>query len=177
MFKDKKLMTSKASSLKKFSAIAVIGVAISIGGFMLIQQPVEAESAIVTDKNITMNEVTVYKSPTCGCCKKWVAHLKDNGFAVTAFNKRDLAPIKAEAGVPSNVQSCHTAKVAGYIVEGHVPADLVKKMLTEKPDIKGLTVPGMVAGSPGMEVPGGRKDNYDVLAIHHDGSTSVYASR
>ena len=119
--------------------------------------------------------IVVYKSPTCGCCGKWVKHMEDAGFSVDVENRGDLTPTKAELGVPGRMQSCHTAKVGDYIVEGHVPADLVKRMLDEKPDIKGLAVPGMPMGSPGMEGP--RKDPYNVIAIGNDGSARVYAQR
>jgi len=120
-------------------------------------------------------DVVVYKSPTCGCCGKWVKHMQDAGFSVDVENRRDLALIKRELGVPTSMQSCHTAKVGDYIVEGHVPADLVMRMLEEKPDIKGLAVPGMPMGSPGMEGP--RQDPYNVMAIGHDGRVRVYARR
>ena len=119
--------------------------------------------------------IVVYKSPTCGCCGKWVKHMEDAGFSVDVENRGDLTPTKAELGVPGRMQSCHTAKVGDYIVEGHVPADLVKRMLDEQPDIKGLAVPGMPMGSPGMEGP--RKDPYNVIAIGNDGSARVYAQR
>lgn len=120
-------------------------------------------------------DIVVYKSPTCGCCGKWVEHMKEAGFTVDVENLRDLKPVKAEYGVPRSLQSCHTAMVGGYVVEGHVPADVVQRMLKEKPDIKGLAVPGMPMGSPGMEGP--RKDSYKVLSIAQDGSTRVYERR
>lgn len=120
-------------------------------------------------------DIVVYKSPTCGCCGKWVEHMEKAGFSVDVENRRDLAPIKHELGVPGRMQSCHTAKVGDYFVEGHVPADLVKQLLAEKSDIKGLTVPGMPMGSPGMEGP--RKDPYNVIAIDKDGRARVYARR
>src|ERR671933_551663 len=88
-------------------------------------------------------ELTVYKSPSCGCCKKWIEHVRANGFAVRAFDVEDLSDVKATAGVPAALRSCHTAYVGGYVVEGHVPADLVKRMLAERPAITGLAVPGM----------------------------------
>jgi len=118
--------------------------------------------------------VTVYKSPTCGCCSKWVKHLESNGFVVEAKNTSKLDSIKRELGIEPQFQSCHTAKIGNYVVEGHVPAADIKKMLTEKPDIDGLSVPGMPMGSPGME--GSRKDNYNVLAIKKDSSPTVYNS-
>ena len=120
-------------------------------------------------------DVVVYKSPTCGCCTEWVKHMKDNGFNVEVHNRRNMNPIKTKFGVPNRLQSCHTAKVGDYVVEGHVPADTIARLLKEKPDVKGLTVPGMPMGSPGMEGP--RKDPYDVLTFQANGRTAVYDSR
>jgi hypothetical protein len=123
-------------------------------------------------------KVTVYKSPTCGCCRQWVEYMKGKGFVVESHDVGDerLAEIKGTAGIPADLRSCHVALVGAYAFEGHVPADLVTKVLTEKPKLVGLAVPGMPAGSPGMEV-GGRKDRYDVVAFAQDGKTWVYASR
>ncbi len=121
------------------------------------------------------DEVVVYKSPSCGCCSKWVEHLEDNGFTVKSHNQRNMSGIKKAMGVPGHLQSCHTAKVGDYVIEGHVPADLVIRLLQEKPAVKGLTVPGMPMGSPGMEGP--RKDDYNVLTFKEDGTTAVYANR
>lgn len=126
------------------------------------------------EQKAAATQVTVYKSPTCGCCKKWVTHLKDNGFQVTAHDVQNVDPYKAKLGLPNGLGSCHTAVVAGYLIEGHVPAEDIKRLITERPAAKGLTVPGMPMGSPGME--GTRKDDYDVLLIGKDGKTSVYAS-
>ena len=120
-------------------------------------------------------KITVYKTPTCGCCTKWVSHLEANGFEVEAIDLRDLRMIKSLSGVAPQNASCHTAQVDGYVVEGHVPADDIRRLLKERPDIKGLAVPGMPMGSPGMEGP--RKDEYDVLTINHDGSNDVFAHR
>lgn len=119
--------------------------------------------------------ITVYKTPSCGCCKKWVAHLESHGFAVTANDMDDLSEVKASFGVPEELQSCHTATVGKYVIEGHVPADVIQKMLKEKPAIAGLAVPGMPAGSPGMEM--GRTDHYEVVAFDRKGKRSVYAKR
>jgi len=118
----------------------------------------------------------VYKSPTCGCCSKWVAHLENAGFAVTTADLRDLGQIKKKFGVPAGLRSCHTAILDGYGVEGHVPADVIKKMLEEKPDIAGIAVPGMPIGSPGMEQ-GSRVDSYRILTFDRKGGTTVYATR
>jgi hypothetical protein len=119
--------------------------------------------------------VTVYKSPTCGCCTKWVEHLKAAGFPVEVHDVADVSGFADATGVPTSLRSCHTAVVKGYAIEGHVPADLIKRLLDEHPKIAGLAVPGMVTGSPGME--GNRKDPYDVIAWSADGKTSVFARR
>jgi hypothetical protein len=119
--------------------------------------------------------VTVYKSESCGCCKEWVKHLERAGFSVDVHDLSNLATIKQRVGVPAAMGSCHTAQIGGYFVEGHVPADDIKRLLRERPDAKGLTVPAMPAGSPGMEVPSGQVDPYDVFLVSKDGSTSVYA--
>lgn len=121
--------------------------------------------------------VTVYKSASCGCCADWVEHMRKAGFDVETHDVEDLAALKAEQGVDPRHQSCHTAVVGDYVLEGHVPADLVRKMLEEKPEIAGLAVPGMPRGSPGMEMPDGSTDPYDVIAFSGDGDQSVYASR
>lgn len=120
--------------------------------------------------------VTVYKSPTCGCCGKWVDHLKASGFSVTVHDVQSVEPFKERYGVPRNLASCHTATVAGYAIEGHVPADLIKRLLAEKPRVKGLAVPGMPVGSPGMEQ-GNVKEPYDVVSFDETGRTAVYARR
>jgi hypothetical protein len=119
--------------------------------------------------------VTVYKSATCTCCAKWIDHLKAAGFPVEVHDVSDVSEYADNAGVPVALRSCHTAIVKGYAIEGHVPADLIKRLLTEQPKIAGLAVPGMVTGSPGME--GNRKDQYDVVAWSADGKTSVFAHR
>ena len=120
--------------------------------------------------------MTVYKSPTCGCCKNWVAYMQRAGFTVKTVDLEDLTAVKRDAGVPDALQSCHTALVGAYVVEGHVPADLVTKMLNEKPKITGIAVPGMPLGSPGMEQ-GQVRHPYDVIAFERSGKTSIYAKR
>ncbi|HEU0079293.1 MAG TPA: DUF411 domain-containing protein [Longimicrobiaceae bacterium] len=119
--------------------------------------------------------VTVYKSPTCGCCTKWEEHLRGNGFRVVSVPREDMNAIKAEHGVPKGLQSCHTALVDGYAVEGHVPADVIRKLLSERPKVKGVAVPGMPMGSPGMEGP--HKDEYEVYTFDASGPKDVYAVR
>lgn len=123
-------------------------------------------------------KVTVYKSATCGCCRMWVDYMRANGFTVEAHDVADakLEEIKDTVGVPRPLRSCHVALVGPFVLEGHVPADLVRKALAEKPKILGLAVPGMPAGSPGMEM-GGRKDPFDVIAFERGGKSWVYAHR
>lgn len=117
----------------------------------------------------------VYSDPACGCCSKWISLMGGAGFQTTVQHPPDMAAIKKRYGIGGNLASCHTALVGGYLVEGHVPADLIGKMLAEKPAIAGLAVPGMVAGSPGME--GATKQAYDVIAFDKTGRTTVYAHR
>ncbi len=98
---------------------------------------------------------TVYKDPQCGCCNGYIAHLRNNGFEVEAVNLDNMSPLKRMAGVPEPLESCHTMVIDGYVVEGHVPLAAIDRMLREKPTIKGIALPGMPAGSPGM---GGHKE-------------------
>jgi hypothetical protein len=118
--------------------------------------------------------VAVYKSPTCGCCGKWVEHMNASGFAATATDMPDVAPIKTKHGVPAQLHSCHTSLVGGYVIEGHVPAEDIRRLLKEKPAIVGLAAPGMPAGSPGMDVP--NSPAYDVIAFDKAGKTTVFAT-
>jgi len=120
--------------------------------------------------------IQVYKSPTCGCCGAWIEHLRDNGFTVEVIDEPNMTVVKSELGLPRDMASCHTARIAGYLVEGHVPASDIRRMLAERPEVAGLAVPGMPVGSPGMEVEGRPADAYDVLAFQRDGGTSVWAS-
>jgi hypothetical protein len=121
--------------------------------------------------------MAVYKDPTCGCCSKWVEHLQQQGFDATATNVTNLEEVKTKHHVPQQLKSCHTATVGGYVIEGHVPAADVQRLLKDKPKgVIGLAVPGMPMGSPGMEVPSGQTQPYKVLAFDKDGRTSVFAS-
>jgi hypothetical protein len=128
------------------------------------------------NKNLTLPVMTVYKSPTCGCCKLWVEQMETSGFKVSVIETEDLNPIKLKLGVPKNLGSCHTAKVGDYFVEGHVPASDIKRLLKEKPDALGISVPGMPIGSPGMEVPSGETQPYTVTMVNKDGSLSIFSS-
>ena len=116
--------------------------------------------------------IDVFKNEYCGCCEAWVEHLKKNGFKTRVKNVDDPSDYRARGGIPEALGSCHTGMVEGYAIEGHVPASEIKRLLAEKPKAKGLAVPAMPLGSPGMEGP--RKDPYDVLLVHAGGRTSVY---
>jgi hypothetical protein len=130
-------------------------------------------AGVIVTAQSKLPTVVVYKSPTCGCCSKWVDHMKAAGFTVETQNRDDVTPIKQANKVPATAASCHTALVGPYVVEGHVPAADVRKLLTDKPAVKGIAVPGMPIGSPGMEGP--NPQAYDTLAFTVDGKTSVFA--
>lgn len=149
-------------SLKKTGQKFAVAVVAAIGFFM-----VGYGQALAAN-------LTVTKTPWCGCCEGWIEHMKHAGFDVTVHNEEDLNPIKEKMGVPPRLQSCHTGEVEGYVIEGHVPAADVLRLLAERPEARGLTAPGMPVGSPGMEM-GDRKDAYDVLLINKDGTTEVFA--
>ncbi len=119
-------------------------------------------------------EMTVYKTPYCGCCSNWISQIKEKGFNIKTIVKDNFDDLKAKHGLTPKTASCHTALIDGYFIEGHVDYSAIKKLLTQKPkDIKGLTVPGMVVGSPGMEM-GDKKVPYNVLSVKKDGSTEIY---
>jgi hypothetical protein len=122
--------------------------------------------------------LTVYKTPTCGCCRLWVNHAKLvlDGNDIKTVDMDDLSEVKTRLGIPEALQSCHTSISGPYVFEGHVPADLIRKFIAERPKALGLAVPGMPLGSPGMDM-GGRKERYDVLLFDRTGKTRVYAAR
>jgi hypothetical protein len=142
----------------------VIAVGAIASALMLKQSPAVASS-----------EITVYKTPTCGCCGGWVEHLTDAGLNASTINQRDLTETREKLGAPADLVSCHIAVADGYVIEGHVPADAIKKLLAERPDAVGIFVPGMPLGSPGMEGPYGTQP-YDVILLRRDGSREVFAS-
>ena len=145
----------------------------SLGSFLLLATAFGA--CAEAPSPAALPPVTVYKSPSCGCCGKWVEHMRSAGFTVEVRDVDNVHPVKMRVGVPVGKGSCHTAEVAGYFLEGHVPATDVKRLVTEKPAAKGLAVPGMPAGSPGMEVPDGRIQPYDVELVATDGSTHPFS--
>ena len=137
--------------------------------------PATAVSTPVVSANAALPVVQVWKSATCGCCSMWVEHLRTEGFTVEVTDTPDLAAVKQRLGVPQGLGSCHTARVGDYVVEGHVPARDIKRLLASRPTgVAGLAVPGMPTGSPGMEVPGRLADPYTVVAFGPDGE-AVFA--
>lgn len=154
--------------MKSLKSISAAGAALFAAAVLLVP-PAMAD----TRARAKEVEVVVYKDANCGCCKKWVDHLRKNGFKVTSHDTRDMNAVKVNAGVKSDLQSCHTAMVGGYVIEGHVPASDIQRLLKQRPKIAGLAVPGMPAGSPGMEGP--TKDKYDVIAFEKSGRTKVFA--
>lgn len=143
--------------------IRAVGAVVFAACLVLHAHPVEAEP----------QAMQVYKSATCGCCLKWIEHVRSKGFTVAVSNVPDVTRVKRELGVPSGDWSCHTAFVGGYFIEGHVPAEDIARLLAQHPDIAGLAVPGMPVGSPGMEGPNARP--YSVLAVRKDGKVEVFA--
>ncbi len=142
------------------------------------QPPTPAGTAAAVQSGQGQHALTVYKSPTCGCCGDWVTHMRDANFEMAVVDREDLSAVKAQFGIERGQQSCHTAvwNEGEYVFEGHIPAHLVEQFLAEKPaGARGLTVPGMPMGSPGMEM-GDRFQPYAVLLIERDGSTRTYAT-
>lgn len=132
-------------------------------------------AAALAQSSSTLPPMVVHKSASCGCCGAWVEHVRAAGFEVEIRDADDLAPVKERLGIAPRMLSCHTAEVGGYFVEGHVPAEDIKRLLAEKPAIKGLALPGMPMGSPGMESPDGRVQPYVVSAVDAEGRMSDYA--
>jgi hypothetical protein len=158
---------SRRTALRTLGALAVAPLATPLAAALI---PVAQAQALPA--------VEVFKTPSCGCCGDWIKHLEANGFKVTAVNVPDLAPMRAKLGMPVKFGSCQTARVGGYLVEGHVPAQDVKRLLREKPKAVGISVPGMPIGSPGMDGPiyKAMQQPYDVLLVQVDGSSRVFAS-
>lgn len=129
------------------------------------------------NKTAQVHSIDVYHSPTCGCCKGWIKHLEAHNFQVKSIEMYDVSPIKQKFGVPPQGASCHTAIVDGLVVEGHVPAQDIKQLLrTKDRDIRLLTVPGMPSGGPGMDMPGAKKDDFEVYAVSEKNEVSIYKS-
>jgi hypothetical protein len=139
------------------------------------QVPAAAPATPAQSPVATQPLMVVHKNASCGCCGLWIEHMHAHGFEVEARDVDDMGPIKERVGVPVGMGSCHTAEIAGYFIEGHVPATDVRRLLEERPDARGLTVPGMPLGSPGMETPDGRVQPYEVVLVSSDGSTSTWS--
>jgi hypothetical protein len=159
-------------------ALSTLIVLAACGGGEAPERAAEAPSespplASASFADADLPEILVYKTESCGCCSAWVEHLQAAGFEVDARDVTDLASVKLDAGVPADHSSCHTGLIDGYVVEGHVPAEVIKRMLAERPDIAGIAVPGMPIGSPGMEGAGARP--YQVRAFDRQGGSRVYA--
>jgi hypothetical protein len=147
-------------------------------GWLIVAASVVASAGAVQKSASTApaaQPITVYRTATCGCCEKWIDHLKAAGFAPTVNIVQSTADVPPAKVVPSSLRSCHTASLEGYTVEGHVPADVIRKMLKERPKIAGIAVPGMPAGSPGME--SSNPQPYDVVAFDAAGKTTVFAKK
>lgn len=150
---------------------------LSLGALLALLATASPATESVWDKEQVAyfgpSNITVYRSPTCGCCEKWVEHLKKHNFTVTDIPTNNIQALKQQHGVSSNLASCHTAIIDGYVIEGHVPAGDIKQLLIDKPAIVGLAVPAMPAGTPGMEM-GGRKDPFYVLQFNKAGQVKPF---
>ena len=159
---------SKRHNAKTSAMIAGVATILAFAAIPFISLPGnKAEAA----------DITVYKSPTCGCCQKWADYLTENGFTVSTRNttRSMLNRIQQQVGIAPKLASCHTALIDGYTIEGHVPAADIKTLMRERPDAVGLSVPDMPLGSPGMEQPDGKTEPYEVLLVKKDGSTEIFA--
>lgn len=163
-------------------AVVIICLTVGVLGILGSTAPMSNAQLVSTTKRIqdkqtplksTSLNATVYHSPDCNCCGGWIDHLKAQGFQITDFSTPDIETVKQKYNVPDNLSSCHTAIVNGYVIEGHVPADDIKRLLQEKPNVTGLSVPQMPVGTPGMEM-GDRKDPFSVLSFDSKGSVAVF---
>lgn len=160
-------MNTTQANRRQFALAGLAALALPAGALAQVQAQGQANSV----------QVEVWKSPSCGCCKDWIAHMEKSGFRFTVHETGNTA-VRQRMRIPLALGSCHTAVIGRYAIEGHVPAKDVQRLLREKPEAVGLTVPGMPIGSPGMDGPeyGGRRDAYDVLLVAADGSTRVFNS-
>lgn len=156
---------------RKCCAIDVVeGVKMKTSKFLAFALLVLAAAGVAAEP---LPEVVMHKDPNCGCCGKWAEHLQAAGFRVKTVNETDMQRVKQQLGVPEKLGSCHTAQVGGYLIEGHVPASSIKRLLREKTAVRGLAAPGMPPSSPGMDVPG-NKEPFDVIAFDRAGKATVY---
>ncbi|MBN3872208.1 DUF411 domain-containing protein [Nostoc sp. JL33] len=163
-------------------AVVIICLTVGVLGILGSTAPMSNAQLVSTTKGIqdkqtplksTALNATVYHSPDCNCCGGWIDHLKAQGFQITDFSTPDIETVKQKYNVPDKLSSCHTAIINGYVIEGHVPADDIKRLLQEKPNVAGLSVPQMPVGTPGMEM-GNRKDPFSVFSFDHKNSVAVF---
>jgi len=180
MDKQIKEKTSKKKLwFHNFSLTSILAISIVAGGILWFEQPKDNVNKVVavTKEKTVLAEITVYKSATCTCCHKWVKYLENKGFIVKAYNRTDMDTVKKSLGVMPGLASCHTAMVDGYLIEGHVPASDIRRLLAEKPNnVLGLTAPGMPRYSPGMQPKGLAPKGYDVLTFDKQGNTQLFNS-
>jgi hypothetical protein len=155
---------SARNQVRRFGNLRILSASLAVAAILTAATPSQPARAAA---------ITVYKSPWCGCCEQWIGHMRTQGHAVTSRNMEDLDAIKKMSGVPEALQSCHTALVAGYVLEGHVPAADLARLLAERPEARGLAVPGMPGGAPGME--SAAAEPYDVMLFQADGGTRVFS--
>jgi hypothetical protein len=152
----------------RYMIIGILAVVL-VGGIWLSMAKSSVSGAFAA---LDIDEVTVYKSPSCGCCGLYADYLNSKGLDAKVEERGDLTPIKKKYGVPQSVQSCHTTIIGGYFVEGHIPVEAIAKLLEEQPDIKGIAMPGMPSGSPGM--PGSKTEEWVIFAVKDDGSREEF---
>jgi hypothetical protein len=157
------------------SCLAVPLAALCLVACSKVEGEVPATEVRAAAEREPVPQIVVHKSPTCGCCEKWVDHLRAEGFVASVVDTDDLGSFKQSLAVPREHSSCHTAVVGGYFIEGHVPAADIRRLLAQRPAARGLAVPGMPLGSPGMEVPSGQVDRYETLLIDASGNASVFS--
>ncbi|NJP05919.1 MAG: DUF411 domain-containing protein [Chloroflexaceae bacterium] len=162
--------------MKRFTLIGVIIILMSIILVACASPTTETAPEAQTDNRQAASTVLVYKSPTCGCCSDWVEYLEEHGYTVTVEEVTDLVAIKQQYHVPPDMGSCHTALIDGYVIEGHVPVEDIERLLSERPDVLGIAVPGMPPGSPGMEIENYPPQPFEVLTFDVGGNATVYAS-
>jgi len=162
------------ANFKPFIQSKILWILFSVGFLALFGGGVAVAAQPLSEDNKA--DVTVYKTEFCGCCTKWTDQLENSGLSVEVIIVDETSSVRSRLGVPQELASCHTAVAAGYWIEGHVPTDLVQQLITEQPaDIKGIALPGMVPGSPGMETP--NPSTYKVLSVDDDGNIATYAVR
>ncbi len=156
---------------KLYVVLAAVAVALSLGAILLWTSQTEVPETKVAASGAMPTKMTVFKSPTCGCCGGWVGYLRQHGLDVTVRDQEDVSPVKERYGVPDDMWSCHTAVIGRYVIEGHVPFAAIERLFAEQPDIKGIALPGMLEGSPGMP---GDKDETFVIYGFSDAGSSVF---